>query len=1089
VNRSHQKVTLGLALSGTVLLGQLLYAQSAARDSYAHSVPLMRLTTQLDSDLAQARIALERAMVGDNTISVQVQVNEVLANCESLTSIATTGGSTALGKILATENAEQLRRFSQLGAEIAKLNSLATARWNSKARYQPGGAAETEFEQQYSVIRKLLKESHDFLGEDLTGSQARAARALNLALVSVVGILGFVFFWEIRSGTRSLELTQELETQRQDAQLTHWILNGETALSQAFRGDLDYGEVSRQLISVLAQHLGCQVGVFYRRKQEIFELSASYAFTHRRNLETTFKEGEGLLGQAALERQPIVLTQVPPDFLQIESGLGAALPANLVVFPLVRGKTVVAVLEFASFQAIEPYKVEFLKKINDYAALALEASEQRAQTTELIQQGQSQADQLKLRQAELRAADDHVHELGLNLQEADSSLRAKSAELEAQQAELAQALLLLEESKKSLDSKASELNRTEAYQADFVAQLSQEVRRPLNSILALSKKLSDNPWNNLNGKQLEFSQAIQDSGDELQQLLEQVLGSSGTVEEDTVEIPAPQASMLDLLGEPTRPRRGDAFKQSETLSGTYPTGSGEEPSNPGRSDAFEQSQTLSRTYPTGSGEEPSNPGRSDTFEQGETLSGTYSAVSGQSGRSDTFEQGETLSGTYSAVSGQSGRSDTFEQGETLSGTYPAVSGAVSGGVPPTLLIVEDDVVFSKVLSRIAEAEGYRPVVLHSGASCLSIAKNSKPAAIILDVELPDTTGWELLRLLRSDMETQSIPVHFISSQQPGQDLSETGAQGYSVKPVSRSVLHDTLRGLFPSSAEAGFMTSTETRTILLIESDAHLIQSLRSYLEKPYLRVETATTSQAAKQKLTELKVDCIVLDLNLGENSAETGLQMLEWLQHLRQPTEIPVLVHTGTDITSELEAQILATADRLVLPGSSSYERLKDEVELFLYQVNKPNQKAPAVQERPPGMDGKTILVVEDDIDELLALTQVLEEKGIRVIQATDGLEALEELSSSNNIDMVLMDVLLPRMDGIEATRRIRANPDCKYIPVIALTAQAMAGDRLRFLKAGASDYLTKPIDLARLFSMIRIWTTSAQARKSAKQAHLAP
>ncbi len=983
MSRSHQKFTLGLALSGTVLLGQLLYAQSAARDLSTHTVPLMRLTTLLDSEVGQARIALERAMIGDSAVSVQVQVNEVLANCESLASIATTGGSTTLGKVLAAENPEQLRRFGQLGQEIAKLNSMATARWNSKARYQPGGAAENEFEQQYSLVHKLLKESHDFLGSDLTDSQSKATRALNLALMGVVGILGFVFFWEYRSATRTAELSQELESKQQDLKLANWTLTGKSALNEVLRGDLDYGEVSRQLVSLLTQHLGCQVGVFYRRKQELFELSASYAFTHRRNLETTFKEGEGILGQAALERQPIVLTQVPPDFLQIESGLGAALPANLVVFPLVRGKSVVAILEFASFHPIEPYKVEFLKKINDSCALALEASDHRSQALELIQQSQSQAEQLKLRLEELRAADDHIHELGLNVQDSDSSLQAKSAEFEFVQSELAQALQQLHESRTALESKSSELNRSQDHQADFLAYLSQELRRPLNRIVALSNKLSENSQTNLSQRRIELYQAIQSSADDLQQLFHHVLGPSD-IEEETVEMAAVPVSMSEIL-------RPDPVE-----SVNYP-----------QLPQVQEYGSLSE-HPT---------------------------------------------------------------------------------TPPTLLIVEDDVIFAKVLSRIAETEGYQPLVLHSGASCLATAKSSKPAAIILDVELPDTTGWELLRLLRSDNETQSIPVHFISSQQPGQDFSETGAQGYSVKPVSRSVLHDTLRGLFPASAESGFATSSEMRTILLIESDASLTQSLSSYLEKPYLRVETAATSQAAKQKLTEQKVDCIVLDLNMDENSTETGLQMLEWLQHLSQPTQIPVLVHTGTDITTELEARILETADSLILPGGSSYERLKDEVELFLYQVKKPNDKAPTVQERQSGLAGKTILVVEDDIDELLTLTQALEEKGIRVIQATDGLEALEELASSQNIDLVLMDVLLPRMDGIEATRRIRADKDCKYIPVIALTAQAMAGDRLRFLKAGASDYLTKPLDLGRLFSMIRIWTTSATARKSAKQAHLAP
>jgi CheY-like chemotaxis protein len=391
------------------------------------------------------------------------------------------------------------------------------------------------------------------------------------------------------------------------------------------------------------------------------------------------------------------------------------------------------------------------------------------------------------------------------------------------------------------------------------------------------------------------------------------------------------------------------------------------------------------------------------------------------------------------------------------------SKVVSGNA---LLIVEDDRAFANILADLATELGYRPVIAETAEAALQLASASPPRAILLDIRLPDQSGLGVLDVLKRRPETRHIPVHVISSDDHADQALALGAAGAITKPVSREELVAAVRRL------ESFADSSRRR-LLLVEDDAVQRDAVATLLGGPDLEIVGVSDAAAAIAALRDGTFDCMVTDLGLPDAS---GLELLQTIAEDDALSFPPVIVYTGRELSADDQDRLRRLAPTIIVKGARSPERLLDEVSLFLHRVE---SALPAdrqlmlrrARDQESGLVGRTILVVEDDVRNIFALSSALEPKGCKVVIARNGVEAIEQLQN-HLIDLVLMDIMMPVMDGLEAMRRIRKMPDHARLPIIALTAKAMPDDRERCIAAGANDYITKPLALDRLLSLVRVW-----------------
>jgi CheY-like chemotaxis protein len=383
-----------------------------------------------------------------------------------------------------------------------------------------------------------------------------------------------------------------------------------------------------------------------------------------------------------------------------------------------------------------------------------------------------------------------------------------------------------------------------------------------------------------------------------------------------------------------------------------------------------------------------------------------------------------------------------------------------------MLIIEDDVPFSHVLRDLAHELDFRVLLAHTAADGLALAEQHRPSGIVLDVVLPDRSGLSVLDALKHNPTTRHIPVHVVSGSDFTKTALEMGAAGYAIKPVEREQLVDALRKL-----EHQF--TQRVRRVLVVEDDeAHRHGTCR-LLEADDVETVAVGTAAEALEKLRAMTFDCMVLDLSLPDR---TGFDLLEEMQK-EQYGFPPVIVYTGKSLSRDEEQKLQRFSQSIIIKGAHSPERLLDEVTLFLHQVESklPPDRQRMLRDarhREAAFEGRRILIVEDDVRNVFALTSALEPRGAKVEIARNGREALTHLKEKPGVDLVLMDIMMPEMDGLEATREIRKIPELRKLPIIALTAKAMADDRENCLAAGANDYIAKPLDVDKLLSLTRVW-----------------
>jgi CheY-like chemotaxis protein len=805
----------------------------------------------------------------------------------------------------------------------------------------------------------------------------------------------------------------------------------------------------------------------------------------------------------------------------VSSGLGEAKPLNIVVLPIVFEGQVKAVMELSSLERFNPTHQTFLDQLTESIGIVLNTIEANTRTEDLLKQSQSLAAELQSRQQELQQTNQELEEKARQLFEQNAEVEHKNREVE--------------QARQALEGKAQQLSLTSRYKSEFLANMSHELRTPLNSLLILADQLSANPEGNLTPKQVEFARTIRGSGKDLLKLINDILDlskiESGTVTLDVGEVrfeemrqtmertfrhvaegkglsfkidvdpSLPEAVRTDAqrLDQVLKNLLSNAFKFTDrgyvNLRVTKADG-GWNPENGN----LERAESVFAFSVSDSGIGISGDKQNTIFEPFIQADGSTSRKYGGTGLGLAIsrELARVLGGEI-RVESMEGRGSTFTlflpQNYTVipterpmptptepeqvtyeqpSSAETAVTRAEFGvaddrtNVLPgekVVLIIEDDRDFAQWLVDIAHENGFKAIVTSRGKTGLALVREFMPSAVSLDITLPDIDGWQILDRLKSDLATRHIPVFVISANEEPENALRQGALRFLTKPIDHAQIKDVFN-------EAHRMLDVAAKKLLVIEDDETQRNRIRELIGNETAELTDAEDARAALQALEKERYDCVVLDLMLPDMS---GFDLIDRIR--RQYDHLPIIVYTGKDLSQEEEAKLNRIAQTTIVKDVRSPERLFDQTALWLHRdaAKLPQAKREMLQRlHDPDaiLSGRKVLIVDDDIRNIFAMTSMLERYKMDVIAAETGKAAIDSLQGDPQIELVLMDIMLPEMDGYDTMRAIRSMFGFEQLPIIALTAKAMKGDREKCIDAGASDYISKPVDTDRLLTLLRNW-----------------
>jgi signal transduction histidine kinase/DNA-binding response OmpR family regulator/HAMP domain-containing protein len=933
-----------------------------------------------------------------------------------------------------------------------------------------------------------------------------------------------------------------LRNQEQD-----WLKSNLAKFTQMLQGQKDLNTVTQRILSELAQVVIAHYGAFYILKQDEdtrvdkLRLFAAYGYKSEKNIPTEFFIGEGLVGQVAFEKERIILSNVPGNYIKISSGLGRAKPANLIILPVLFENKVKAVIELASLDAFSETHLDFLSQLTESIGIVLNTIEANTRTEELLAQSQSLAGELKIQQEELRRTNDELQDKALLLVKQKNEVEAKNKEVE--------------EARRSLEEKAEQLTLTSKYKSEFLANMSHELRTPLNSLLILAQQLYENAEGNLTDKQIRYAKTIHSCGDDLIQLINDILDLSKiesgfisanispvrfgeiasfvettfkpisearhlrfTIETDP-RLPMSMETDLQRLNQILKNLLSNSFKfteKGEVKLRIYQADNNWKQGNPNLDNAEKVVAFAISDTGIGIPQEKQN----IIFEAFQQAEGSTSRKYGGTGLGLSISRGlaELLGGTIELESSPS-KGSTFtlfvpienapgvisrETSDNLNAYHQLQLGGDSGEIDTLLnslrvtnedagkmtivnemindagddrhsiqagdkivLIVEDDLRFGKII--IEKAHGYqlKAVVATNYIEVFDFINRFTPIAITLDVKLPDTSGWKVLDLLRNDLNYRHIPIHLISGEENKMLALKRGARSFLLKPLENDALSELFEDIVTFAAK-------QTKKILIVEDNEVDYSQITRMLEGENIDVTLATTGKKALQETNIKDYDCIILDYTLPDIS---GIDLVNQVSEIKNKLT-PVIVYSAKDFDKKELHHLNRSSNTILLKGVNSLEHLLEETVLQLHINHKdlPAEKRKVIEHirmKDDILTGKNVLVVDDDVRNLFALTTVFERYNMNVITAESGKEAISIINDDKQkIDMVLMDIMMPEMDGYETTQKIRREHKNSTLPIIAVTAKAMKGDRQKCIEAGASDYITKPLKIDQLLSLMRVW-----------------
>jgi len=901
-----------------------------------------------------------------------------------------------------------------------------------------------------------------------------------------------------------------------------WLKTNLAKFGSMMQGQRDLITLGRMLLSELAPLINAHQGLMYvvdpgeaERPPRLRKL-AGYADAGEAESSAgaTLALGEGLIGQCATLARSILVNDAPAGEAQIRSGLMSATPRNIIVLPVLFENQVKAVIELAALAEFTAAQRSFLEQLSGSIGIVLNTIEASMRTENLLAQSQQLAAELTSQQKEL--------------QQTNEEIALKATLLAEQKAEVEHKNQQIEYARRALEDKAAELALTSRYKSEFLANMSHELRTPLNSILILGQQLAENPDHNLSGKQVEFAKTIHAAGTDLLHLISDILDLS-KIESGTVTVDSEEITFSTLCENLDRGFRHEADRRGLDFTIAFDPALGTSfSSDPKRlqqilknllSNAFKFTESGSVRLAVRSVQSGWTAGHrvldkvSNVIAFEVTDTGIGIATDKQRIVFEAFQQADAgtsrkyggtglglaisreiagLLGGELKLTSAIGKGSTFtlylplnyvlaekpempartqrprddsrpaEQTERVADDRSALDHA-----RPTLLIVEDDARYAAVLRDLARNQGFNVLVAQHGAEALRLAQDFHPTAISLDVFLPDMLGWAVLSRLKHDVATRHIPVQVITVDEERHSSLERGAFNFLAKPATAESIGEALERIRK-------YTLARTKRLLVVEDDARERNSIVELIKDDDIYIATAGSGEDALTRLAADEFDCVVLDLRLPDMS---GFELLERLQQDARLSSVPVIIFTGRELSSDEDQILRRAAKSIIVKGVESPERLLDETALFLHReishMSPMQQKIiRRLHESDDALKQKRVLVVDDDVRNIFALSSVLERHGMDVITAGTGQEAIEKVATDQDIDLVMMDIMMPGMDGYDTMRAIRARPESRALPIVALTAKAMKGDREKCLEAGASDYLAKPVVTDQLLGVLRQW-----------------
>jgi signal transduction histidine kinase/CheY-like chemotaxis protein/CHASE3 domain sensor protein len=969
--------------------------------------------------------------------------------------------------------------------------------------------------------------------EDMAQVSSTRAKQIILGGTTVFMLVIFILFYFIRktylaqlhSENEALKANEELAALSLEDQRKNWILSAAVEIGIAIRGEPSEEELAEKFLHKMARLTDAAAGALYivNRDGNGWELAASYAIDKRSIGYRLITVQDGLLGQIIRDKQSLKKLEVAPGYLKISSALGNTEPEHVFVKTMIQENKIIGILEVGYLSQPDTNVTKLLERVTDGAAIAFVAARERKRMAELLEKTQLQAEELETQQEELRVTNEEITRQSSLLQVSEEELRVQQEELKQINTELEEKAFLLEQQKSTLEEardqiqiKADELEKTGRFKSEFLANMSHELRTPLNSILILSRILTENKAARLSEEEQRYASVINNSGNDLLTLINDILDLA-KVESGKVELHPEDISTELLLVEV----RNTFQKIAESKGLNLKLIKAESCPDSIFVDQVRLSQVL-RNLLSNAIKFTSAPGTvsmiisasanqlhfevSDTgigipnnkqkaiFEAFQQADGSTSRKYGGTGLglSISRELAILFKGSIS-LNSEVGKGSTFtfsipleksaennevtepiqQVKENIASPVPVISNPAQN--QNRLLLIEDDPIFAEDMAAKARNSGFEVLIASTGNNGLDMVRSFKPTAIILDMHLPDISGEEVLFELKSNPKTSSIPVHTVSAGDESVSKTlEDGAIGFMQKPVDKK------------SADAIFdllrleRSNINKKRILLIEDDAYQSKYFGEFLENNNLFVLYAYSGQEALDLLSREIIDGIILDVRLSDMN---GLDLLEQIKQEPKWADLPVVVNTAEDLSQEDLSKVMRYSHPVVMKTRKSNERLLDEVNLFLKKFQP--KVVPSIQKQQTFSNpvvhadrvfvGKKVLLADDDMRNIFALSAVLEEAGFSIVIATNGKEAIEKLRSSDDIDLILMDVMMPEMDGIEATKIIRAEQKWNNLPIIAVTAKAMQGDRELCISAGANDYISKPVDIDKLLSLIKVWLQS--------------
>lgn len=934
------------------------------------------------------------------------------------------------------------------------------------------------------------------------------------------------------------KMASSLEISFTDLSNRNWIQKGISVLNDKMLGQKDVGLLGQNILNHICDYTESNAGALYLANdaQNALVLLASYAGDNKARSSIPF--GEGVIGQAARSGKQVLLQGLEAAQVEIPFSAGVLKPKCLVATPIYYEGRLIAVIELACLENYDATRIEFLQNAGFNIGTALNSAMDHRRLQELLEETEEQATELQSQRNELENINAELEAQAGKLQASEEELRVQQEELQQVNQEMEERNKLLEEKNAlilernfEIQQKSEELTLSTRYKSEFLANMSHELRTPLNSILLLSKLLADNNPRNLSTDQIEYATVIQSSGKTLLTLIDEILDLS-KIEAGKMELEYGTVRISDItdglnaLFSPIAKEKGidfdvnvspdvpltveiDRLRVEQVLRNLISnavkfTKQGSVKlilENDAESkriafrvkdtgigiprekqtivfEAFQQADGSTRRQYGGTGL-----GLSISKEIASLLSGEI-IVESEEGRGSEFtfilptaradaEQIKQRRSQTPRPADEPKPVATQPQPIIEEPELPKTPGEVADDREEisdgdrVILIVEDDVNFARALVQVAHRRNYKVVVSVRGDDVLPLARHFKPFGILLDVKLPGKNGWEVMDELKANPATKGIPVYMMSSESAKKKSISKGAIDFIDKPVSIEQM-----GAVFSKLEAALRRNP--KKVLIVEENSQHAQALAYFLETCNVSAEIQKSVSNGIMALNRDEVNCVILDMGIP---AHQSFEILDEVKKTKGLEELPIIVFTGRHLSQPEEMRLKQYADSIVVKTAHSYQRILDEVSLFLHLVEE-NVKgqSPAITRRLGALDevlkDKTILVVDDDVRNIFSLGRALEVYNVKVVSAMDGKEAIHQLQSRGDIDLVLMDMMMPEMDGYEAMTRIRKIPAFKHLPILAVTAKAMSADREKCITAGASDYITKPVDVQQLVSLLRVW-----------------